>query len=214
MEIASFWPALTWLGDSGLLMPAALWIAVWLALRRTTRPSAVSWVLFFGSGALLVLASKLAFLGWGLGIASINFTGFSGHTTFATSIWPVAFWLIASRGPRGLRIAVVLAGWVLAAGIGVSRVAIDAHSWSEVFAGFALGVAVSAGFLRAQQNRPLPRFNGAMVAISLATPLLVFAPGERAPTQAIVEGLATWLAKAERPFTRDDLLHGRTRSPA
>ena len=37
-----FWYSLTWFGDSGFLLPAALWIAVWLGVRSVTRPIALA----------------------------------------------------------------------------------------------------------------------------------------------------------------------------
>src|SRR5688500_14227487 len=113
-----FWRHFTWLGDSGLLLPAALLIAVWLASARHTWPAAWAWVLIFGAASLVVLASKLAFLGWGIGSASLNFTGISGHTMLSAAVWPVALWLVASRGTHRLRVALAIAGWLLAAGIG------------------------------------------------------------------------------------------------
>ncbi|RZL64056.1 MAG: phosphatase PAP2 family protein [Variovorax sp.] len=207
--MTGFWYGLTWFGDSGLLMPAALWIAAWLAIGRATRPVALVWVLLFGLGALAVLVSKLAFMGWGIGSATLNFTGFSGHTAFAASIWPVALWLAASRGGHRVRVAAATVGWVFAALIGYSRLAILAHSKSEVVAGLALGMAVSACFLWWQHSRPHPRLHWLMGVASLATPLLLLKPGAPAPTQGALEIIAVRLAGIERPFTREDLLRRR-----
>lgn len=207
--MTEFWYGLTWFGDSGLLMPAALWIAVWLAIGRDTRPVALLWVLLFGLGGFAVLVSKLAFMGWGIGSATFNFTGFSGHTAFAASIWPVALWLTASRGSHRLRVAAASLGWLFAALIGYSRLAIHAHSKSEVVAGLILGMAVSACFLWLQHRRPHPRLHWMLVVASLATPLLLLKPGAPAPTQGALEMIAVRLAGIERPFTREDLLRRR-----
>jgi hypothetical protein len=54
-----FWHSLTWFGDSGFLLPAALWIAVWLGIRSATRPSALLWLVLFGVGGSLIAASKV-----------------------------------------------------------------------------------------------------------------------------------------------------------
>jgi membrane-associated phospholipid phosphatase len=201
----TFWLALTWLGDSGLLLPMALLLTLWFAVPRRTRPSACLWVLCFGLAGAGILVSKLAFMGWGLGSARLNFTGISGHTAISASVWPVALWLLSSRASHRLRVALVVLGWLLAAAIGVSRLALYAHSGSEVAAGLALGVATSGCFLALQRRLAPPAQHGALVALSLMAPLLLLHPGERAPTQQALEGIAVRLAGVERPFTRADL---------
>jgi len=204
-----FWQSLTWFGDSGFLLPAALWIAVWLGVRSATRPGAWLWVLLFGSGGALIAASKIAFLGWGIGSATLNFTGFSGHTALSASVWPVVCWLTASRWEHRVRVSAAAVGLLFAILIGTSRLALYAHSKSEVAAGLALGVAISATFLWQQYHRPLPRLNWSLVVITLATPMLFVHPGTPAPTQSALEVIAIRLAGIERPFTRSDLLARR-----
>jgi len=201
--------ALTWFGDSGFLLPASLWIAVWLGIRSPTRPLALLWILLFGVGGSLIAASKIAFLGWGIGSARLDFTGFSGHTAIAASVWPVACWLAVSRWGHPVRVSAAVLGWLFAAFIGLTRLALDAHSWSEVVAGYALGVAVSATFLWWQHRLPHPRVSWALVLLSLATPAFFLQPGTPAPTQSLLERIAVRLAGIERPFTRADLLAGR-----
>ncbi|MEJ8811556.1 phosphatase PAP2 family protein [Variovorax ureilyticus] len=209
----ALWPAVTWFGDSGFLLPASLWITAWLGLPRGTRPSARRWVLLFGLGCSVILVSKLAFLGWGIGIAAIDFTGFSGHTALSASIWPVAGWLMASRQDHRLRVGAAVAGLMFAAVIGVSRIALDAHSHSEVAAGFLLGAAVSGLFLWWQHRSPHPRLSWLLVALSLATPALLQRPGTAAPTQSALEVIAMRLAGTDRVYTRADLLARRNGSP-
>ncbi|GAC1543030.1 MAG: hypothetical protein JWQ03_919 [Variovorax sp.] len=199
------WHALTWLGDSGLLLPSAVLIALWLALASHTREAAWRWVLLFGAASGVVLASKLAFMGWGIGSARFNFTGFSGHTAFAASVWPVALWLLASRRGHLVRVTAALMGWALAGVIGVSRLALGAHSISEVAAGYLLGMAVSTAFLAFQWHRPRPQVRVTLVALSLLLPLAFLAPGQAAPTQDALERIAVRLSGSERPFERMDL---------
>lgn len=198
----------TWFGDSGFLLPASVWIALWLGLRRETRPSALLWLLLFGLGGGVVLVSKLAFLGWGIGIARVNFTGISGHTSIAASVWPVTFWLMVSRWDHRVRVAAAVAGCLFAGLIGVTRLLLDAHSWSEVIIGYGLGLAVSGSFLWWQHRLPHPRVSWSLVLVSLATPLLFLQPGMPAPTQGLLELIAMRLAGIDRPYTREDLHNG------
>ncbi|MDM0078330.1 phosphatase PAP2 family protein [Variovorax sp. J2P1-59] len=205
----AFWYSVTWFGDSGFLLPAALWIAVWLSTRSGTRPSALLWVVLFGIGASLIATTKIAFLGWGIGNATLNFTGFSGHTALSASVWPVACWLTVSRWEHRVRVAAAALGLLFAALIGASRLAIYAHSKSEVVAGFALGVAISGIFLWQQHRLPHPRVNWTLVLLSLATPILFLRPGNPAPTQGALEVIAMRLAGTDRTYTRADLLARR-----
>jgi membrane-associated phospholipid phosphatase len=209
----AFWHSITWFGDSGFLLPAALWIAVWLGTRSSTRPSAVLWLFLFGLCASLIAATKIAFLGWGIGSPALNFTGFSGHTALSASVWPVACWLTVSRWEHRVRVAAASFGLVFAVLIGLSRLAIYAHSKSEVAAGFVLGVAVSGTFLWRQHRLPHPRVSWTLVLLSLATPILFLRPGNPAPTQGALEVIAMRLAGIEQPYTRADLLARRQKPP-
>ncbi|VTU17937.1 phosphatase PAP2 family protein [Variovorax sp. PBL-E5] len=204
-----FWQVVTWFGDSGFLLPAGLWIAVWLGIRRKTRPTALIWILLFGFGGAMIAASKIAFMGWGIGSATFNFTGFSGHTALSASVWPVACWLTASHWEHRVRVTAASLGLLFAMLIGLSRLALYAHSKSEVVAGFALGLAVSGCFLWLQHRRPHPRLNWTLVLVSLATPMIFLQPGTPAPAQDALELIAIRLAGTERAFTRDDLLARR-----
>ena len=212
------WLAFTWLGDSGLLLPASLLIVLLLAWSRETRYTAVLWCAVFGAGSLVILVSKLAFMGWGIGSPRFNFTGFSGHTAIATSVWPVLLWLAAAqwtlRRPqglsamRGLQLAAVC-GWLLGAAIGVSRLAVFAHSVSEVVGGFVLGLAVSATFLALARHRPLPHFPWPVAVAGLVLPLFILRPGTPAPTQDLLEVIAVRMAGTTQPYTRAELLRRR-----
>ena len=204
-----FWWGLTWLGDTAFMLPAALLIGLWLLMARRTLPTAMLWALCFGTASLIVLVSKLAFLGWGIGSARLNFTGFSGHSALSASVWPVALWLLASRASHALRVAAAGAGAALALAIGLSRLALYAHSVSEVASGLALGLAASGLFLVLQHRRAHPHLWWPLVLLSLMAPLVLQTPGVPAPTQSLLEQIAVRLAGIDRPWTREDLLQGR-----
>jgi membrane-associated phospholipid phosphatase len=223
------WLALTWLGDSGLLLPAAIFIALLLWSGRETRRPALQWCALFAAGGFAIVVSKLAFMGWGVGSARLNFTGISGHTAIATTLWPVALWLMssvaASRGMPRLAVAVTsngaprnvasgvspagwvwpAAGWALGAMVGVSRLALRAHSMSEVAAGFMLGMTLSAAFIALARRHARPtRAHPALLLVLLA-PLALFGPERPAPTHRLLERIAVRLAGIDRPFRRMDL---------
>jgi hypothetical protein len=105
--VQSFWYLFTRLGEVQILLPAALLAMLVLSRRADTRPLATLWLGLLTLGALLTTASKIAFIGWGIGSAALDFTGISGHTMFAASVYPLLLGTLASRLPQwGQRTAV------------------------------------------------------------------------------------------------------------
>ncbi len=150
------WQLISFFGDSTVLLPSAAALFIVLMLRKTSRLLAWQWSLLFGITGAIVCASKLAFMGWGLGIRELDYTGFSGHSALSAAFWPIFLWLLSARFSVGLRKAAVITGYVLAAVVGYSRLVIHAHSVSEVIAGLLLGAAGSALFLVLQKRTPDP----------------------------------------------------------
>jgi membrane-associated phospholipid phosphatase len=204
-HLPTFWHLLTRLGEMQILLPAAL--LAWLAMLRRpdSRPLAGWWLVFLLASALLTTASKLAFIGWVMGSAALNFTGISGHAMFAAAICPLLLGTLASHvSPAGQRMAIG-AGFGLALLVGMSRLEVGAHSVSEVVAGLLLGGAASAG---AMALAPLPR-----AAIGPVLPVLVAVwigvmPLQAPPSQShgLVTQLALRLSGQQKPHTRANLL--------
>jgi membrane-associated phospholipid phosphatase len=184
-----WWSHLSALGGLNVTALLAIAIAAWLVGARCWR-LALAWCLLFGATLLIAAASQMAFLGWGIGIRALAFTGFSGHATRAAAVFPVALFLLLER--RGLRRenrrhagrtdkqdrreggwlrAAVLAGVLLAVGVAVARVKVDAHTPSEAAAGCLLGLACAGLFIvrtRAASDRsPQPLLLGLLAATLL-----------------------------------------------
>jgi membrane-associated phospholipid phosphatase len=215
-----FWVAVTRLGEAQILLPAFFAGALWLAFARPAgargrvaqgnahahdhpaRRSALRWVAAVIATTAVVTASKVAFLGYGLGIASLDFTGFSGHSMYATAILPVLVALIAGR--RGAVVGVLLALLIT-----WSRVKLGAHSWSEAISGLVLGAAAAGwtladylahpGAVRAPWWLPL-------VLVAWLTLLPMKAPPSR--THSLVVSIALKVSGHHRPYTRFELLGG------
>ncbi len=156
--------------------------------------------------AVLVIGTKLAFMGWGIGIEAIDFTGFSGHSSRAAAVLPVLFSLLFDKAPRSWRSKPVLIAWVLALIITVSRVVVNAHSHSEAWFGFALGAAVSLTFLSLQRES---RFGLARIWLLLPCVAFVLALPAIKPGKAHewITDVALYLSGREAPFSREQL-HG------
>lgn len=197
------WGLISAFGGAGVMLPVAAAIALWVGLGHTWR-GALAWVGFLATGIVLVVGTKVAFLGWGVGVRSLDFTGISGHSMLATAVFPACAFL-SSRGARAwIRAAGVLIGLAGGVAVGVSRVALDAHSVSEVIAGCALGAAVALSWIvwtaTREPDRP-PPVSPWLVAASLVV-LAVSLHGYRAPTHRWVTHIAMNLSGHERPFVR------------
>ena len=74
-----WWGQITRLGEAQILLPAMALALLWLWRQAGGRPLAVAWLLATGVAASITTVSKVAFLGFGIGHAPLDFTGFSGH---------------------------------------------------------------------------------------------------------------------------------------
>jgi membrane-associated phospholipid phosphatase len=203
---SEFWHLVTRLGEAQILLPAALMLCWWLARRAEARPLVQRWLQGVALAALVTTATKVAFMGWGIGSAALNFTGISGHAMFAAAIYPPLLYLVAGTHGAAWQRAGWLAGCGVALLIGVSRVMVGAHSASEVAAGLLVGGTVSASALWMAQARQasMPLWLPACVAVWLAlTP--VHAPAST--THDMVTRLALTLSGRQQPHTRWEMLH-------
>ena len=198
----TMWQNISNLGDVTVMAAAAVAIIAGLALERAWR-MAVWWAVLFALGLLLVVATKIAFVGWGIGIRSLDFTGFSGHSMRAAAVSPVLAYLIVQNISSSLvRGAGVAAGLGLGALISVSRLALHMHSISEVVMGYLLGAIVSLGFIwlfsrtkKVALGRPLLAF--------CAVTLLLLPHTEPVSSQRLIVNLALYLSGHDRPYVRE-----------
>lgn len=192
------WWTITHLGSSSLLLPACL-LLMW-GLWRTRQTRALLWlVLALGAAVGVMLVSKIAFYGWGLGVAAWDFTGVSGHTLLAAALLPLLLRCLPGAGLWG-----AVAGAGLALAVGISRVVVQAHSPSEVALAWLLGSAVAASVL------------WALGAVRLRHPALIVAPllllgsfhtpaATYLPSHSWEVRVALWLSGQSQPYTRADL---------
>lgn len=202
------WQWVSFFGDSTVLLPSAAAVFMVLFLRRPSRQIAWQWGLLFGITGAIVSASKLAFMGWGIGIRELDFTGFSGHTALSTAFWPIFLWLLCARGSVALRRTAMVMGYLLAGLVGYSRLAIHAHSLSEVIAGLLLGACGSALFLLLQRNSSRvvdAQLSWGGVLSLIIIPVVLLNTGTKAPTQSLLGEIAVKLGPLEKPFTRADM---------
>lgn len=197
------WSDITHFGDISITAVIACAIAAWLFVDDEKR-LALWWSVLFSVGLGVVIATKMAFIGWGIGIRAIDFTGFSGHAMRSAAVMPVLLYLIMQRASLLYRTAAVLLGLAFATLVAVSRVALHAHSISEVVTGWMLGAAVGLLFiwsahatLRAHVFKPL--------RIGLCLLALLPAPYVHpAPTQQWLTKFILYFSGHDQPFPRKE----------
>jgi membrane-associated phospholipid phosphatase len=135
-------------------------------------------------------------------------------------VLPVLPFVMLPQGSRHLRLAALVIALVLAMLIGVSRIAVGAHSPSEVVGGALLGAVVCAVFLRLAKPDLPPVRHAWAIAVGLFA-MLATARAEPAPTHRWMVGVALYVSGHDRPFDRSDWTartcgphgrHGRIRS--
>jgi membrane-associated phospholipid phosphatase len=175
----------------------------------------VRWLVLVAAAAVITTVTKIAFFGFGIGIAALDFTGISGHSMFATAALPLITYAASVGHADAWRRRALAAAYAFALLIAVSRIVIGLHSPSEVVAGCALGALTSAAALAATvtPQRPVPKtLLLALFAWLLAGP----AGAPPSPTHGWVVQLSLAVSGRSTPYTRA-MLHGgqaKTSSPA
>ncbi len=195
------WALLGRLGEAQLLLPAMAATVLWLLRTPANRPLAAAWVMGMLAAALLTTLSKVAFIGWELGYAPLDFSGLSGHSMFAAAVLPVLMRVAAGHAaPPWPRLAIA-AGYLLALLIAVSRLKTGTHSVADVVPGFALGALASAASMRFTLAPRAPALG--WLAAGLAAWLLVLpfsAPVSR--SHDWVTQLSLQVSGRDKPYTR------------
>jgi len=185
---------------------------LWLVARSRAHRLVLVWTLLLSIAVLITTATKVAFIGWGIGNARWDFTGVSGHAMFAAVVFPLLLRATVSSAPPDWHRASIVLGYAFALLIAVSRVKVGAHSWSEVAAGFAVGTAAS-GFALTRVHMPAvdaPRLLIVGVAVWLVS---MPAGAPPSPTHGWVTRLALAMSGRDVPYTRQDL-YRRVQLPA
>jgi membrane-associated phospholipid phosphatase len=193
-----FWTYFTKLADTNVMMPLAFLLAAWLCCLRRWREAA-SWLLLFCGGLGIVAATKIAYIGWGIGIASMDFTGISGHAMRAAAVAPVMSFLALQSRTRSAIIVTLLSSIAFGIAIAISRLILHQHSPSEVLSGLLLGSAVAIGFLAWPQYHRIMPWNAALAAVCV---FIAFAGlmAKPAPTERWIERVALYLSGHDKPY--------------
>jgi membrane-associated phospholipid phosphatase len=200
MHSLLFWTYFTKLADTNVMMPLAFLLAAWLACLRRWHEAAL-WLVLFCAALAIVAATKIAYVGWGIGIASLDFTGVSGHAMRATAVAPVfAYLALRKRTPAAVASAVLI-GLAFGVLIAISRLVLHQHSLSEVVIGVLLGGATGLAYLWLARTHRIMPWNTAVIALCMVT-IGSGLMAKPAPTERWIERIALYLSGRETPYHR------------
>jgi membrane-associated phospholipid phosphatase len=148
-----------------------------------------------------VLASKLAFVGWGLGCAALDFTGISGHTLLACTVFPMVSYLALGAFKARWRFIGAAVGWLFGGLIGYSRLMVHAHSSSEVLSGLGLGLIITLVFV-VLDTPPQRAARGEWLLFGVLALMMTLQFGVKAPGQDMVTRIALRLSGHSAPYLR------------
>lgn len=142
---------LTDLGDKRLLIPLAAAVALLLFVQRR-RILAATWVVATAAGGLLNTALKAIFERsrpeHPHGFASADGWSFpSGHAAGAFIIYGLLAYLVMIHVPKRFHLLVAVVAMALIVCVGLSRVILQVHYFSDVLGGYAFGASWVAAWI-------------------------------------------------------------------
>jgi membrane-associated phospholipid phosphatase len=178
-------------GDSAILLPVAGLVmgALWLS---GARRSATAWGVAVGLCCLAIVALKIALRPCDRALIADSLRNPSGHAAFAAVVYGCLALLLAQRCASPLlrgAIAGLASAWILV--IGLSRLAVHAHTPAEVAVGLAIGAAAVGLFALQQRRLALPRLSLPVIGLLLVIVLAVM-HGSQAEAEGMIRRLA-WL---------------------
>ncbi|MGN6480352.1 phosphatase PAP2 family protein [Luteibacter sp.] len=195
------WHAITSFGDSALLLPLIAWMTLVLAFAPHRR-DAIRWVVAAIACGGAVAFSKLIFMAWGIGPPGLDYTGISGHTALSVLTWPSLAALLVRKVRGPLAWIAIAAGACLGLLVGLSRLALEVHSVSEVIMGALLGAIVATWFIHGlNRTDALPTWHALLLGMGVIALWLVFY-GRIFPSQHLLKDIAMWVSGHSHVFTR------------
>jgi len=145
--LTGFMKGATWLGSNAVVIPVALIVAaVFVARRRSYRPFAqlavavVSSIALYDAVKVVVHRARPPMAARLVQVSGYSFP--SGHATVAVAVWGVITLVLASGRRSRTKVLLGTAAGMISLVVGVSRLYLGVHWFTDVVGGFALGAAI------------------------------------------------------------------------
>lgn len=191
--MSGFWLAVTDLGDAAVTVPLAVILQAYLFLVRWPR-AALFWGAAILACAIAVTALKLALLSCGGAWHAVAASP-SGHAALGTAVYGAMAAVAGRQLGRRASVLLHLTALAVVGAIGVSRVAVGAHTVPEVLIGTAIGALAVAAFHHALADSP-PRSPPAWPWLAAATVAVIVAlHGQHWSMESHIRAIAGLLAR-------------------
>jgi membrane protein DedA with SNARE-associated domain/membrane-associated phospholipid phosphatase len=142
--VTAMMKAVTWLGSNAVLISLAVLVGGYILLRdRDRRQAAYMAAALVGANVLYrVVKSSVGRMRPRVPLHLISVSGFafpSGHATAVVACWGMAAMLLGNGRSTRVKIALWTGSAGVSALVGLSRLYLGVHWWTDVVAGFALG---------------------------------------------------------------------------
>jgi membrane-associated phospholipid phosphatase len=186
---------LTALGDSALLLPAALLVLV-ILLAQGERGTALAWVAAMAACGAATLLAKIVFGLCGPRMEAFDISSPSGHAAVSTVFYGSLAVVLSSRRPVWLGLLVWAAALATIAMIGVTRLLMGVHSHEEVALGLLTGLLGLLVFALLHRRAGRPRIRLAPLVVGFALAVALFGGlhvGFEEPIRRLSRGIRAWL---------------------
>jgi membrane protein DedA with SNARE-associated domain/membrane-associated phospholipid phosphatase len=144
--ITGFMKGATWLGSNAVVIPVALIVAAVFIVRRSYRPFAQLAAAVVSSIVLYDVVKAVAHrIRPPVVVRLVQVSGYSfpsGHATIAVAVWGTIVLVLASGRRSRTKVLLGAAAGAIALLVGVSRLYLGVHWFTDVVGGFALGAAI------------------------------------------------------------------------
>lgn len=189
-------------GDLAATTPIMLGVACFFVIQGNSY-FAIRWISLNVVGMGLVVASKIAFIGWGIGISAIDYTGCSGHAMRASAVFPVVAFLIFRKSSPPIQVIAGISCLGISVMIGFSRFFLHLHSISEIIMGCLFGFMISAYFI-AKLKHSVPTISLGSLVMICTIPFVSVTILGPTQTQAVLVDMALYLSGHAKPYVREE----------
>jgi membrane-associated phospholipid phosphatase len=178
-------------GDAALLVPASAMLLAYLLYVRSPRTAGL-WAATLVLCACLTIFAKLALYTCASELSLADLRSPSGHTSISVTFYGCCALMMSVDKERWQRLLLLVGGGVVAVAIAVSRVLLEAHTITDVVAGFAIGAFCVAWFASRYFARPVSPLPWELAVMTLGVVALVV-HGSHWPVEAAIAHVARLL---------------------
>lgn len=166
--------AITLLGQKEVVLPVVFVFFAWLIYLKHWRVAfhALALTIFAAGGNYVIKHIIQSPRPWGITVPAESFSMPSGHTTLATTLFMGLAFLIANAIRPKYRIFVYSIGILISFSVGISRIYLGAHWFTDVLAAWLLSISVLLFVIISYERKKEAPINPIMILLVSFIPLI------------------------------------------